>query len=157
MKGDDQTFFDFVRVLRKRARPAAIAAFAVLIAMTCLVFLLPTIYESRATMLIEQLDAQIDLAAGAGTREYVEQRLQRTRQLVLSDEGPGLSADQLERIFERFVRHESSPRKDVSTGAGLGLAICRGIAELHGGTIKAQNRTERAGLRVVVDLPAAGG
>jgi len=86
MKGDDQTFFDFVRVLRKRARPAAIAAFAVLIAMTCLVFLLPTIYESRATMLIEQLDAQIDLAAGAGTREYVEQRLQRTRQLVLSDE-----------------------------------------------------------------------
>jgi uncharacterized protein involved in exopolysaccharide biosynthesis len=86
MKADDQTFFDFVRVLRKRARPAAIAAFAVLIAMTCLVFLLPTIYESRATLMIEQLDAQIELAGGVGTREYVEQRLQRTRQLVLSDE-----------------------------------------------------------------------
>ncbi len=82
MKADDQTFFDFVRVLRKRARPAAIAAFAVLIAMTSLVFLLPTIYESRATMMIEQLDAQIDLAGGQGTREYVEQRLQRTRQLA---------------------------------------------------------------------------
>jgi polysaccharide chain length determinant protein (PEP-CTERM system associated) len=86
MKADDQTFFDFVRVLRKRARPAAIAAFAVLIAMTCLVFLLPTVYESRATMMIEQLDAEIELTGGQGTREYVEQRLQRTRQLVLSDD-----------------------------------------------------------------------
>jgi polysaccharide chain length determinant protein (PEP-CTERM system associated) len=86
MKADDQTFFDFLRILKKRARPAAIAAFAVLIAMTSLVFLLPTIYESRATMLIEQLDPSIELAGGTGTREYVEQRLQRTRQLVLSDE-----------------------------------------------------------------------
>lgn len=86
MKSDDQTFFDFVRVLRKRARPAAIAAFAVLIAMTCLVFLLPTVYESRATLMIEQLDSEIELAGGQGTREYVEQRLQRTRQLVLSDD-----------------------------------------------------------------------
>ncbi len=85
MKGDEQTFFDFLRILKKRARPAAIAAFAVLIAMTCLVFLLPAVYESRATMLIEQLDAEIELTGGQGTREYVEQRLQRTRQLVLSD------------------------------------------------------------------------
>jgi polysaccharide chain length determinant protein (PEP-CTERM system associated) len=86
MKADDQTFFDFVRILRKRARPAAIAAFAVLIAMTCLVFLWPAVYESKAGMLIEQLDPSIELAPGAGTREYVEQRLQRTRQIVLSDE-----------------------------------------------------------------------
>jgi polysaccharide chain length determinant protein (PEP-CTERM system associated) len=86
MKVEEQTFFDFVRILRKRARPAAIAAFAVLISMTCLVFLLPAVYEARATMLIEQLDPSVELAGGAGTREYVEQRLQRTRQLVLSDE-----------------------------------------------------------------------
>jgi polysaccharide biosynthesis transport protein len=86
MKSDDQTFFDFVRVLRKRGRPAAIAAFAVLIAMTSLVFLLPAVYESKAAMLIEQLDPSVELAGGVGTREYVEQRLQRTRQIVLSDE-----------------------------------------------------------------------
>lgn len=86
MRADDQTFLDFLKILKKRSRPAAIAAFAVLLAMTCLVFLLPAVYESRATMMIEQLDATIDLANGPGTREYVEQRLQRTRQLVLSDE-----------------------------------------------------------------------
>lgn len=86
MKAEDQTFLDFVKILRKRSRPAAIASFAVLLAMTCLVFLLPAVYESRATMMIEQLDATIDLSNGPGAREYVEQRLQRTRQLVLSDE-----------------------------------------------------------------------
>jgi polysaccharide chain length determinant protein (PEP-CTERM system associated) len=86
MKVEDQTFFDFVKILKKRSRAAAIAAFAVLLAMTCLVFLLPAVYEARATMLIEQLDATIDLTNGPGAREYVEQRLQRTRQIVLSDE-----------------------------------------------------------------------
>jgi polysaccharide chain length determinant protein (PEP-CTERM system associated) len=86
MKADEQTFLEFLKILRKRVRPAAIAAFAVLLAMTCFVFLMPAVYESRATMLIEQLDLPAELAGGPGTRDYVEQRLQRTRQLVLTDE-----------------------------------------------------------------------
>ncbi len=86
MRVEDQTFLDFLKILRKRSRPAAIAAFSVLLAMTCFVFLLPAVYESKATMMIEQLEATVDLAGGAGTREYVEQRLQRTRQIVLSDD-----------------------------------------------------------------------
>ena len=78
-------------------------------------------------------------------------------QLVLSDEGSGLPPDQLERIFERFARYEGGgPRRDGSAGTGLGLAICRGIVELYGGTIRAENRTDRSGLRVVVRLPAGG-
>lgn len=77
--------------------------------------------------------------------------------LTLTDEGPGLPPDQLERVFERFVRFEGSPRKDASSGAGLGLAICRGIVELHGGRIYAENRGDRPGLRVQVRLPAATG
>ncbi len=71
---------------------------------------------------------------------------------VMSDEGPGLPAQQLEQIFERFVRYEHANGK--TRGHGLGLAICRSIAELHGGTIRAENRTDRpTGLRVVVELP----
>ena len=108
-------------------------------------------------LLLNLLSNALAVTAGGGTITLESIGGTDGRQLVLSDEGPGLPADQLERIFERFVRHESSPRKDVSTGAGLGLAICRGIAELHGGTIKARNRTDRTGLRVVVDLPAPGG
>jgi len=70
---------------------------------------------------------------------------------VMMDEGPGVPSGQLERIFERFVRHESS--SGPSQGHGLGLAICRSIADLHGGAIYAENRVDRSGLRVVVDLP----
>ena len=73
--------------------------------------------------------------------------------ITLADEGPGLPADQLERVFERFVRHDHG--SGAKSGLGLGLAICRSIAELHGGTIRAANRRDRTGLIITVDLPAA--
>jgi len=85
MKAEEQTLFDLVRILKNRARPTAIAAFAVLLAMTCFVFLLPAVYESRATLLIEELDIPVELSGDLGTQQYVEQRLQRTRQRVLTD------------------------------------------------------------------------
>jgi polysaccharide chain length determinant protein (PEP-CTERM system associated) len=86
MKPQDQTVSDLMHVLKKRARPAAIAAFAVLLAMTCFVFLLPAKYEADATLLIEHMDMPVEIAGGAGSQEYVEQRLQRTKQRVLTDE-----------------------------------------------------------------------
>ncbi|MGH8223087.1 MAG: hypothetical protein ACREQZ_08940, partial [Woeseiaceae bacterium] len=85
MKTDDQTLSGILRILKSRARPATIAAFAVLLAMTCFVFLLPAVYESRATLLIEELDIPVELTGDLGTQQYVEQRLQRTRQRVLTD------------------------------------------------------------------------
>ncbi len=72
---------------------------------------------------------------------------------VVEDEGPGLPPDQLARVFERFVRL-SRPGVDRGTGHGLGLAICQGIARLHGGEIRAENRSDRSGLRMVMTLPA---
>jgi len=73
--------------------------------------------------------------------------------IELKDEGPGLPEEQLERVFERFIR---LPRAGDSgeSGHGLGLAISRGIARLHGGDIKAANRTDRRGLVMTVELPA---
>jgi len=74
--------------------------------------------------------------------------------LVVSDQGPGLPPDQLERVFERFQRYGPTCGKTgLEAGAGLGLAICRSIAVLHGGMIHAENRAGAAGFRVVVDLP----
>lgn len=76
----------------------------------------------------------------------------------VSDEGPGLAEDQLTRIFERFVRLKPADSEAPPTrGHGLGLAICKAIVELHGGTIHAENRRETHGLRVVVRLPVAPG
>jgi signal transduction histidine kinase len=76
--------------------------------------------------------------------------------LVVSDQGPGLPPDQLEQVFERFQRYGPTSGKTVTeAGAGLGLAICRSIATLHGGTIHAENRAGSAGFSVIVNLPAA--
>jgi signal transduction histidine kinase len=89
----------------------------------------------------------------AGARVVLESvRTESGWRFIITDEGPGLPAEQLEKVFERFVRFEQNA--EVTRGHGLGLAICRSIAELHHGTIHAENRTDgRSGLRVMVELP----
>lgn len=67
------------------------------------------------------------------------------------DEGPGVPASMLQRIFERFVRVD--PARHASTGGlGLGLAIAKHAVHLHDGSIVARNRALR-GLEVVMSLP----
>jgi signal transduction histidine kinase len=78
----------------------------------------------------------------------------RTWVLRVTDEGPGLPDGKLDEVFGRFVRHPvpgGAPERNP--GHGLGLAICRSIATLHGGTIRAANRLDRQGLVVTVELP----
>jgi two-component system phosphate regulon sensor histidine kinase PhoR len=50
------------------------------------------------------------------------------------DHGEGISADSLERIFERYVRGDGAERAALD-GQGLGLHIVRGLVELHGGAV----------------------
>ncbi len=59
----------------------------------------------------------------------------------ISDEGPGLPAHLTERVFEQFYQIDEG-RERSSGGIGLGLAICRGFIEAHGGRIWAENRTD---------------
>lgn len=71
--------------------------------------------------------------------------------IEVSDEGTGVPAEDIERIFDRFYRVDAS-RGTGAGGAGLGLAIARSIVELHGGYIRAEAR-EPVGCRIVLDLP----
>jgi two-component system sensor histidine kinase KdpD len=68
------------------------------------------------------------------------------------DRGPGVPPELLDKIFEKFYR---LPRERAGSGAGLGLAICRGIVEAHGGSISATNR-EGGGQTFRFTIPIEG-
>lgn len=72
--------------------------------------------------------------------------------LTVEDDGPGLPANALERVFHRFYRVDRG-RSRSHGGSGLGLAIVRHVAEAHGGQVWAENRPE-GGARFSVRLPA---
>ena len=70
--------------------------------------------------------------------------------LSVSDDGCGIPAGQLHETFERY-RHSFDARQ-MGRGAGLGLSVVRGVAQLHGGTLLLESR-EGQGARVSVSLP----
>jgi signal transduction histidine kinase len=76
-------------------------------------------------------------------------------EISVSDNGPGIPADQLERIFERFTRGDAGLTQRVG-GTGLGLAISKSLVELHGGSISAESRVGH-GSTFRVRLPVATG
>jgi two-component system phosphate regulon sensor histidine kinase PhoR len=73
-----------------------------------------------------------------------------TFEIAVSDEGPGLPEEDRSRVFERFYRVDKSRARDPG-GTGLGLAIVKHLVELHGGTVRAENRPE-GGARFTVSL-----
>jgi two-component system sensor histidine kinase BaeS len=75
--------------------------------------------------------------------------------LEISDSAPGIPAEHLPRMFERFFRLDPS-RSRGSGGAGLGLAICRNIVEAHDGTIEA-TPSALGGITITVRLPLLRG
>ncbi|EHH68993.1 ATP-binding protein [Gluconobacter morbifer] len=72
--------------------------------------------------------------------------------IIIEDNGPGLPPDELERVFEPFVRVETSRNRETG-GTGLGLSIARTILRGQGGDVRLENRPE-GGLRVLVTLAA---
>jgi two-component system, OmpR family, sensor histidine kinase KdpD len=73
--------------------------------------------------------------------------------VAVRDYGSGVPPDSLGRIFEKFYR--SGRTADQTSGAGLGLAICKGIVEAHGGRIWAANYPE-GGMAFTFTLPVSG-
>jgi len=71
--------------------------------------------------------------------------------LAVIDDGPGVTPELRERIFERFVRGEG----DRGGSSGLGLAIVRAVVESHGGAVTLEDTAPGQGARFVVRLPLA--
>jgi two-component system sensor histidine kinase KdpD len=75
----------------------------------------------------------------------------REVEFSVADRGPGLSADELEKVFDLFYQGQVGAARK---GYGIGLAICRAIAQVHGGRIWAANRPEGGAVfRVVLPVP----
>ncbi|UCV09059.1 two-component system sensor histidine kinase KdpD [Dechloromonas denitrificans] len=74
---------------------------------------------------------------------------ERTIDIWVDDNGPGLPEGKEEMIFKKFERGQP---EGTTRGVGLGLAICRAIVEAHGGEIHAENRPQ-GGARFVLSLP----
>ncbi|HEX4303039.1 MAG TPA: sensor histidine kinase KdpD [Rhizomicrobium sp.] len=90
--------------------------------------------------------------APAGTKVRVAGALAgRSVRLEVGDEGGGIPAEDLERIFDKFYRVQAADRRRA--GTGLGLAICRGFVEAMGGTIAAGNKSMGHGAVFTLVLP----
>lgn len=77
----------------------------------------------------------------AGTPISISARVADKQIMVsITDRGPGIPSQALERIFDKFYRVSGASRRDM--GSGLGLAVCRGLIEAHGGHIWAENQPE---------------
>ena len=67
-------------------------------------------------------------------------RIGEQARLIVRDTGPGIPADDLPYIFERFYRAEKSRTRSKTSGFGLGLSITKWIVEQHGGQIKVESK-----------------
>ncbi|HKR15643.1 MAG TPA: MASE1 domain-containing protein [Pyrinomonadaceae bacterium] len=88
-----------------------------------------------------------------GAIELHLKRRESLAEITIEDSGPGIPAEFLPRIFERFTQADGSSTRKHG-GLGLGLAIVRHLVELHGGTVSAGNRNENGGAVLTVLLPA---
>ncbi len=80
--------------------------------------------------------------------EVTLEQTENVARLIVEDHGPGIDPDQLERIFDKFVRG----RAGAVTGTGLGLYISRRIVDAHEGRIWAESRPGES-TRFIVELP----
>ena len=102
-------------------------------------------------VLINLLDNADKYSPPGASIEVQARTRNRWVEIEVADRGVGIPPDKLDRVFEKFYRVS---RADDTTGTGLGLSICKGIVEVHGGRIWAQNRSG-GGTRVILTLPVA--
>lgn len=117
---------------------------------------LPPVYmdEEAIGELVDHLVHNALRHAPEGSEVAIEASARETSvQCSVSDQGPGLSAQQVDRLFEPFI-HVHTPDAPGSEGSGLGLAFCRQVIERHHGTIRAASSGGR-GTRVTIELPVA--
>ena len=120
-------------------------------------------HDSRLGQVIDNLiDNARSFSPAGGTVRVTCRRLKTEVEIVVDDDGPGVPAEAVEKIFDRFYTYR--PDQDFGQNSGLGLSISKHIIEAHGGRIWVENRQRAAtdpdepptvlGARFIVRLPA---
>jgi two-component system sensor histidine kinase ChvG len=120
-------------------------------------------HDSRLGQVVDNLiDNARSFSPCGSTVRVVCRRLRHEIEIVVEDDGPGVPAEAVERIFERFYTHR--PDQAFGQNSGLGLSISKQIIEAHDGRIWVENRKSIAastrqppevlGARFIVRLPA---
>jgi two-component system sensor histidine kinase BaeS len=107
-----------------------------------------------AQVLANYLSNAIRHAPDGSTIVVTVQEGGSTVRLGVTDRGPGLAADQLEAVFERFYRVDPA-RSRAAGGSGIGLAIVRAIADAMGGRAWAESAGPGTGATFLLEVPAA--
>jgi len=102
-------------------------------------------------VLINLLDNAVKHTPGGSPIEITAWAREDAVTVEIADHGPGLAPGDEDRVFDKFYRSKAP----TSRGVGLGLAICRGIVEAHGGRISAQNRPD-GGVAFRFTIPLTG-
>ncbi len=111
--------------------------------------------EARLRQVLANLLANALTHTPPGTAVCVRLGTDAGRALLdVTDAGPGLTPDQVSRVFERFYRADSS-RGRSSGGSGLGLSIVQAVVEAHGGRVGVRS-AQGHGATFSVELPLAG-
>jgi two-component system OmpR family sensor kinase len=111
-------------------------------------------HADALTILVRNLvDNAIKYTPQGGTVDLEVRALPDGAELVVEDSGPGIPAEERERVFDRFYRVPGS----AAGGSGLGLAIIRSIAQRHHAALELGQSERLGGLRVTVRLPRAAG
>ncbi|HXM53551.1 MAG TPA: HAMP domain-containing sensor histidine kinase [Candidatus Binatus sp.] len=112
------------------------------------------VVDADADRLALAIDALIENAVKHTTPDdWIELSVRRTHgvEIIVADSGKGIPPEDLDRIFERFVRSDAS-RQGATEGHGLGLAIVKTIAEAHGGTLGVRSKVGK-GTELTISLP----
>tara|TARA_R110002126_G_scaffold28337_8_gene94202 strand:- start:494 stop:1912 length:1419 start_codon:yes stop_codon:yes gene_type:complete len=112
--------------------------------------------ESIARVLFNLVENAIRYNHSGGWVEIILQPGELGAEIVVADSGPGIASEHRPRVFDRFYRLDDSRSRSARAdgGAGLGLAICRGIVDAHGGSIEL-GAHEGGGAAFTVRLPRA--
>ena len=106
--------------------------------------------DALRILLTNLIDNAIRYTAPSGRVDVSVQAGDVTVQLIVQDTGPGIPADERERVFDRFYRG----RDAAAGGSGLGLAIVRQIATLHAGSVTLSVANPGSGTQALATFPA---